>query len=561
MKNNISSLKSRAGAVGMFLGILTMPWLALNATWQPPETLNNTADPHVTPLSGPVLSVNRQGNALAGWNETSDPVWGEGCMITNFYVRGIGWQGPVIISSLAGSTANKPLYNAQGDLDIAMNSSNYAIAGWEGEYAEDNFPNIAISTYRTPNGVWAPVTNLSDLSGNFFSHNVNVALNEPGTGIVVWRQRETTGPFPRDGFIMASILPLGGSYSAPIQISGVEGAFGNGDSKADPAINDAGDIVVVWYKVDFDDNGDGISAATFDATTSTWSPAVDLDADPLGLSDFDLNPRVAIDPNGNAIAIWNRNGEARASVFTPGSGWAAYQVVANDLSGGNPMIVMDSAGNATATWSGDTVPQMYTAYKPFGQPWGAPKAIGIPGENNDQFPFMSQEPTAVDGKGNVMTVWGVDTDTLYSAYRLVGQPWQAPEIIFMEPFQARLPSVGLADCGFAVALWYSNEGGGGETFVRAAVNENFFAPFASGLVKTNCTQKFAMQKVKLDILTWVPFTDCILFYNVYCNGIRIAVIPGTGPFEFINPTCNACTYTLTTTNIWGFESDPVPFTL
>ncbi|MBA2728937.1 MAG: hypothetical protein H0U49_12290 [Parachlamydiaceae bacterium] len=551
---NLKYLNSRRYALGIFLSALVSTLQPIHATWQPAEIVSNPAI-QISHLNGPTLSVNPQGNAIAVWTDEGTSTFpNESAITSSFYTRGIGWSAPQVISSLALNPFDKPLYTAQGDHDVRMNSSNYAVVAWEGEYSDEPFPSVIFGTVRQSNGAWGPVEILSEFNEDFLGKNPNVSVNDAGTAAVAYRKQDTAPDSPPE-YTMVTTLPLGGTWSTPISISSApEEAKGEGNSKPDIAINSSGDLVVVWYRR-FPSNIYGIDAATYNAATGTWSSSVTLDS--IQGDNFGENPKCAIDEKGNAVAIWlnYENGTIRTAFFTKGSGWGPTLNLGNNATDG-PTVVMDPAGNATAIWPGNALTRViFSAYKPINGVWGAPEIIST-GAANEVRPFQSQEPLAVSKQGNVIAVWNSDNGILYSAYRLFNQPWQDPEIVFSLPNQVLYESVGLASCGFAVALWDHSS----TDTVRAAVNENILTPFNTS--HRTCRQTFASQRILLNILNWNTSSKCcIRKFNIYCNGKLIGHAPSRGPNQFIyTKDCKLnCNYTITSINIWGFESDPVPF--
>ena len=73
--------------------------------------------------------------------------------------------------------------------------------------------------------------------------------------------------------------------------------------------------------------------------------------------------QLALYPNGNAVAVWNRFGASNsydiwASRYTVGSGWETPWTVNTTLNNSSqPAVVVDSAGAATAAWT-----QSYSIY-------------------------------------------------------------------------------------------------------------------------------------------------------------------------------------------------------
>ncbi len=83
-----------------------------------------------------------------------------------------------------------------------------------------------------------------------------------------------------------------------------------------------------------------------------WDGAQLLETDNMGSAGF---ARVAMDPQGNAMAIWEQYGRTRTKIwsnrYVPGRGWGLAQLVeTNDASAFVPQIALDGEGNALAVW-------------------------------------------------------------------------------------------------------------------------------------------------------------------------------------------------------------------
>lgn len=606
---------------GILLSLFA-PQAMLQATWQPAVVVSNPSIP-TSGLGGPVLAVNPQGNAVAVWTDTETPTLGnESAISSSFYTRGVGWSMPQVISSLALNPFNKPLYVSQGDPDVAMNASNYAVAVWEGEFADEPFNKVIIAAFSS-SGIWSPVENISASLADNRAFNANVAVNASGLALAAWRETlETDSGF--EDHTTVSFLPFGGFWTPPLIISGAEEALGDRDNKPYVQINDSGQAVVIWTKK-FADGSCGISVATYNPNTATWSPPLTLDTTPLGFDFITSNPRCAIDPNGNAMAIWGIRpdittslGTIKAAYFN-GTAWQTPEILDIDAVIDSPSVVMDADGNSNATWENSGT--ILYAFRPFGGDWGPSQVIST-GTGNHVQPFMSQEPLAVDKVGNVIAIWLNGVSDVISANKIFGSSWNAPETVF-SGFDEIYPSVGLAACGFAVALWHEGQGSSGlPPAEMAAVNENILIP-QNPKHKLGCCQLCGDKKC-LNILSWGGF-DCVLAYNIRRNGKLIATVTShISPLGFIDPckckkrppcksesnkcgcekeshccqnkalldlfekdskkrcgnecspcrcekhSCHRCKkeycrckkkarYTISSINMWGFESDQVPF--
>jgi hypothetical protein len=118
------------------------------------------------------------------------------------------------------------------------------------------------------------------------------------------------------------------------------------------------------------------------------------------------DPRVAIDADGDAVAVWVRRGAptdlVQASSANRGGAWlpATTLSVAGDASE-EPAVAVDPAGNATAVWSRtDSTPRVIqTAERPAGAGWQPLERISVLGENS------SEPQVASDSVGNDVAIW------------------------------------------------------------------------------------------------------------------------------------------------------------
>jgi hypothetical protein len=541
----------------MLLGLLSAN---LHGTWEPSQTISNPAFPQVVDLYGGVLIVNPQGNAISVWVDNSNPVFPTPGLLQEtissaFYLRNFGWQAPQNVSSLALNQFGKPLFGPNADPDVGMNSSNYAVAVWESSFNDVNFPNVVVAATRDPQtGLWGPTTILSDQSGNFFPQNINVSLNEAGTALASWRTTDENSADP-DQFVQASFLPLGGTWTTPVNFARF--FFNPGDGKATPYINENGNAVVIWQGRDADRNFN-IQVVTYKAATNTWSPVTTLDTDTISLF-ISEDPRAKMDPSGKAVAVWQNEGAVNTSFFN-GTFWEPIITIGTCLvqdGFDGPDIAVDLQGNFTVTWTDLDGNIVAAARLPNGS-WSAPQVISIPGTFNFFDPFQSNKTLAVNPAGDLMQVWFSEDTIIQSAFKPFGQPWQAPQVVDASGDYDELRislSVGLANCGFAIADWETF----GNTLVKAAINENLLLP-ANAQVST-CCEKFATQTVCVNFFTVTP-DPCAASFNIYCNGVLFANIPNTNtnPLTLTLPICNKlqCIFTITAVNAFGVEGDPVP---
>ncbi len=134
-----------------------------------------------------------------------------------------------------------------------------------------------------------------------------------------------------------------------------------------------------------DSQGYSIQAMTWTFTTGAggWDIAQLLETDNAGAA---MNPQIAADKNGNAIAVWQQSDGVRyniwASHYTTASGWAAPVKLEYDDNADaiNPKVAIDGAGNALVVWQ-----QKETA-APFINIWAVCDGfrLGVGGEDRTQ---------------------------------------------------------------------------------------------------------------------------------------------------------------------------------
>jgi hypothetical protein len=562
----IMRFKRLAAMGGILLSFLSFQ-TPLHSIWGPSQTISNPAIFQNFDYQG-VLVANPQGNAISVWVDAfstaypfppSDTV---SAISGAFFQRNVGWLPPQNISSLEESEFGGPLFAFNGDPDVAMNSTNYAVVVWESILINEASPNIVAAAVRDPvTGIWGPSVVLSNNSddSNILAENTNVSLNEAGTALASWRNLNENNDFM---FCSASFLPLGGTWTTPVNFAAF--TTNSNDGKATPYINQSGNAVVTWQGRDANNNYN-IQVVTFNAVTNTWSSVTTLDTDTTA-NIISQDPRCKMDPNGNAVVVWQNEGAVNTSFFN-GLTWGPVVTIGTCIPQSDedgPDMAVDLMGNFTVTWT-DLNNNIATSFRLPNGSWSAPQIISTPGTINVFDPFQSSKTLAVNPAGDLMQVWfsGDTTMIIQSAFKPFGQPWQAPEVVDASndySFDGDSLSVGLANCGFAVADWETAN----QLLVKAALHENLSFPGNGSPTVTHCCSKFAAQEFCVDIIQVAP-NPCAAAFNLYCNGVLFATLPNNGanPLTFTIPSCkkSPCTFTVTSVSAFGIESLPVPVTL
>lgn len=548
----------------------------LEGTWNPPVFVSPVNMVGIGRPEGGQLDVNLQNQGVVVFSGDSLLPNQSGFVFKTIYSAaytfGSGWSLPVRISSAETIIfpPARPKYFSQGDPVVAMNSSGYCVAAWEGNL--NTLPDgitydVIITNIRSSGGDWSTVRIPSVISEEVDVENPFVAVNDAGLAVMLWIQFDNN----LGAMTMASFLPFGGEWTTPYVLDNYGFQI---DFEKTPrvSIDPNGNVVASW-EVGSNPPSNEIHAATYNASTGLWTVVV-LDPSPNNFT-YTYN---AIDPNGNAVVTWTKQitsspdstFQVMSSFFTYGSGWSApVAVSAVNFSQDDANVTIDPFGNATATWGNIFIDnniqtrEVYASRKPFGGSWSAPIRISTPGIDSDVDNALVNRTIDVDNEGNVITLLSVGRqEDLQSAFYSIQTGWQQP--LSINAPRSFYSNIGLGSCGFALAEWY--DGSMANNRVKAADN------FAAGLLQapTNltvktCCDKFASQKKCYNILNWDNFpTTCVSAFRLYRNGVLIAEIQAGENTTYVDPTCGKkkqTVYTLTYLNTYGIESPSISVTV
>lgn len=188
----------------------------------------------------------------------------------------------------------------------------------------------------------------------------------------------------------------------------------------------------------------------------TWGMAAPIVTDDGNNS----GPQIAMDVNGNAIAVWTQDDGTRHNIwanrYVVGVGWeTAGPIESNDGDNSSPQIAMDANGNAIAMWTQqdgtqqDAWTNRYTA----GVGWGTEAAIKTGDGSNYGYNM------AMSANSDAIVVWGKSVGTQHSIWAsryVAGVGWETAEPI--RSYNSDLsyppyPQVTMDANGNAIAVW------------------------------------------------------------------------------------------------------------
>lgn len=217
------------------------------------------------------------------------------------------------------------------------------------------------------------------------------------------------------------------------------------------AVNAQGDAVAIWPR---NDGSKSIVEIAERPAGGDWSEP-EVISDPAG-EEEPGQAHVALDAAGNAVAVWSAfdsGSVIRTAVRPVGGDWSDPEDLFS-ADGRTPQLAMNAAGDAVAVWNGfNGVANLVTwaATRPAGGDWSAPEDLSVAGEGDWLGP-----QAAIDAGGNAIAVWQrqiTGPDVIRAATLPAGGSWSAPEDLSLAGTDAQEPTVAMNEAGTAVAAW------------------------------------------------------------------------------------------------------------
>jgi hypothetical protein len=326
---------------------------------------------------------------------------------------------------------------------VAVDSAGDAVVVWE--RSNGTYRIIEAST-RAAGGSWLPPEELSMDGQNAFSPQV--AVDPAGDAVAVWDRYNGT-----NYVIEAATRMAGGDWQAPVELS----ATGQDGLVPRIALDPAGDAVAVW---DSRQGSDYVIEAATKAAGGAWQAGQAISAP--GKNAEEPQARVAVDPAGDAVVVWERYNGANyiveAATKASGTPWLPPQELsAAGRNAFNADVAVDPAGEAVAVWerSNGANQIIETATRAPGAPWLAAKELSVPGEDA----FGAQ--VAVDQAGNAVAAWirsNGANDIVEAATKVSGTPWLPAQELSAAGQNAFSLQIAVNPAGDAVAIWTSFDG-------------------------------------------------------------------------------------------------------
>jgi hypothetical protein len=304
---------------------------ASTGAWSAPVTLAAIGEP----IGHPQVAVDSHGNAVAAWE--AQPVNpGSGFIQASFRPAGGTWSTPVDISS--GNVASSP--------HIVMDPEGNAIVTWSG------YDSIQSAVRLASDGTWQQPVEVAAIGSEAGGSLSGPALAVDGLGDVVTAWSSTIGS-GSNHIVQAATLPAGGAWQTPVDLSEAGLDAGSPDVAVDPT----GNAVVTWSAATSPIFGSksAVVQATFRPAGDSWQVPVDIAEGGHEADTPPFEPKVVLDPQGNAIAVWDldADGQVIQSAVRPadsGDWQAPVNLSASDVRANDTQIAVDAQGNAVSVW-------------------------------------------------------------------------------------------------------------------------------------------------------------------------------------------------------------------
>jgi hypothetical protein len=427
----------RTIAVGA-TAVVTAVMMMLAATPGLAETIGGWGDAELIEtedgsVGWPQVAMDGDGNAIAVWEQsdgTQQSIW------SNRYAVGTGWGDAQLIEDRGGN-ANFP--------QVAMDAEGNAIAVWR----QLDGTEYSIWSNRYVAGVGWGEPDLIEADYGFAT-NPQVAMDVNGNAVAVWEQFDYYA-FEFSIYSNRYVVGVGWGDAELVEPY-------TGDAYSPQVAMDAdGNAVAVWRQ--FDGTKWNIWSNRYVAGVG-WDNAQLIDTDDTG---DDYGPQVAVDGSGDATAVWYQMDETRSTIkssrYVVGAGWGDAGLIGTESGHAYaPQVALDADGNVIAVWQqsdGVTAYDLWSNRYVVGIGWGDAQVI------ETEYGDVYSQQVAMGGDGNAIAVWHQFDGTQYSIYSnqyVVGVGWGDSELIEAEEGNALSPQVAMDAEGNAIAVWEQYDG-------------------------------------------------------------------------------------------------------
>lgn len=335
----------------------------------------------------------------------------------------ISWSSPPTVLSGVSFNAVNP--------QVVINPNGDAISIW----TENN---VVKSSSKLVCGSWLSAVTVSGTGAS----SPCLVMDQNGNATAVWLE---------SGVIKASTKLFNSSWSSPTTLSS-KGATG-----PTLCVDSDGDVVAAWAR-----------AGNIEASTKLFGTPwrVKLTINSTGAS----SPKIAVGGSGsntNFVLVWQGTSGNTPVIYASSKlilgGWSDAQIISKITHNAiNPSIAVDSNGNALAVWYAyDVTGVNYSnvivksAARSFGScSWGSVSDLSASGSRNPATLFAS---VAFDSIGNAIAIWNTSFDdatfNVQSSIKPVNGHWSATVNLVDSNLYAYAADVSVTSFGDVLSLY------------------------------------------------------------------------------------------------------------
>ncbi len=359
-----------------------------DGAWQNLEQID---DKSLMSSLGPQIAMDTAGNAVVTWIEstaTASHIW------ANRYTPGTGWDTAQQIESQSPKYRDVP--------HVALDQTGHAIVVW-GQSEGGSARNDIFASRYTPSSGWSQAEAVENEPVRTAVNPV-IAMSPNGNAIVAWAQNDGT----RANIWANSYTPSTGWATPELIETNNKGTANNPKI----AMDSQGNAHVVWIQSEGTFGFDDSIWANIYRPGLGWSVAFPIENEPSEAN----APEISTDASGNVMAVWNQvemlgnQGTIHiwANRYTPASGWGVAQAIKteNARQSYTGRVALDTQGNAIAVWVQENLTtsaiEVWTNDNPLGQGWGTPHPLQTASSQKSFAPRI-----AIDPNGNAIATWSL----------------------------------------------------------------------------------------------------------------------------------------------------------
>lgn len=397
---------------------------------------------------GPNVALDQAGNAIAVWyQENGDSTYS--AMASYYNATDESWQAASVISGSKTSTVAK-----FPRIEMDKDGNGIAVFG----VVQGGHGGIWSSRFNKVNSSWSSPVEIGSATLN---EALSPAITVDGLGniLAVWRQKNAGGRYStwanrynkaNDSWGTASAIDDNSNFDVQfpaISSDGKGNAVAVWDKKA------AGSITNIW-------------AAFYSHNDHQWQAAVNIDDS----ANTTAVPQVAMDKNGNALVVWQQEDDDADNIWAArylaeNSGWQTPVLIEMDLGDAAvPQVAIDDQGNGIALWyqdngvQGDGSREISKAsrYDIAENSWSESGPIG------DGVDAMYEQKIAFEDNGNAIAVWRQPVNFKFAVsaarYQASSNTWLEAVPVEQSAGGVRDINFALNDKGDAIVVWRQDEG-------------------------------------------------------------------------------------------------------